>query len=115
MYCYRGRQEKALVCMREGRGMVWGGGRRSSGYSTIPSQADLSHLFLSSSFDWTVRLWSMKPQNEHQLTVRSVPMWGDVISLVLFFCVPAFVSHAHIHSPHLSEQDNDTIVFLRAQ
>ena len=38
-------------------------------HAPFTPQADLSHLFLSSSFDWTVRLWSMKPQNEQQLTV----------------------------------------------
>ena len=41
-------------------------------HKAASGQADLSHLFLSSSFDWTVRLWSMKPQNEHQLTSKTM-------------------------------------------
>jgi dynein intermediate chain len=32
---------------------------------------DFSHLFLSSSFDWTVKLWSLKLLNEQQITSKS--------------------------------------------
>jgi len=28
------------------------------------TQVDLSHLFLTSSFDWTVKLWSSKQQSD---------------------------------------------------
>ena len=32
----------------------------------------MSHLFLTSSLDWTVKLWSMKLQSEQQIAVSGV-------------------------------------------
>jgi len=38
----------------------------------IPNiQLDLSHLFLTSSFDWTVKLWSSKQQSDVVSSVSS--------------------------------------------
>ena len=34
-------------------------------------QLDLSHLFLTSSFDWTVKLWSSKQQTDVVSSVSS--------------------------------------------
>jgi dynein intermediate chain len=34
-------------------------------------QPDFSHLFLTSSFDWTVKLWSLKLQNEQQISSKT--------------------------------------------
>ena len=35
-------------------------------------QMDFSHLFLCSSFDWTIKLWSLKLTTEQQISVSGV-------------------------------------------
>lgn len=46
-----------------------------SSHRATGGQVDLSHLFLTSSFDWTIKLWSTKLQNEQQLTSKTgVPL-----------------------------------------
>nr|WAW84840.1 cytoplasmic dynein 1 intermediate chain [Halisarca dujardinii] len=51
-------------------------------------QPDFSHLFLTSSFDWTVKLWSLKLQNEQQLAAKtssplcSFSMYTDYVNCV---------------------------------
>ena len=52
------------------------------------SQVDLSHIFLTSSFDWTMKMWTSKLLSERQITV-SFSCWvccGGHSPAHLFIC-----------------------------
>ena len=74
-----------------------------SSHRASGGQVDLSHLFLTSSFDWTIKLWSTKLQNEQQLTVSNTPLLPSHTRLTLPLPL----------SPHLpAEQDGEPSLLL---
>ena len=64
----------------------------------LSPQSDYSHLFLTSSFDWTVKLWSSKLQTEQQMAVSLMSL-SNLINLSLPTSLFLFFSPSHqIHS-----------------
>ena len=73
------------------------------GSPLLPPLQDMSHLFLTSSLDWTVKLWSMKLQAEQQIAVSGVCASRLVYPLLPYLLPP----------PPLIEQRGSPSVFLQ--